>query len=161
MGAVEVILTPPECYHAGLVGYRRNLEAIIKGRKPRFPETVSGELYGYHILAAQAELATAKALGCYWSFHEGKFSAGDVGDYEVRYSQRADLKVRPRDEGVVISVTGYTPTFRLVGWINASDAKQKEWEKDFGKGNPAYFVPHENLHDIRILGEAKWLKKAT
>ena len=140
-----ITLSPQEMYHGGLVGYRRNLESICRGRKPRFKERQTGELFGYHILGSMAELAVAKCMNTYWSFHEGKFSAGDVGSYEVRYSMRKDLKVRPRDSGAVISVTGEAPNFNVAGWFPAEDAKRQEWSKDFGFGNPAYFVPHEFL----------------
>lgn len=150
---MKVRLTWAECYQAGLAGFRRNLEATCKGRKPRFKERRSGELYGFHILSAMAEMAVAKAFDKFWSFHEQKFSGGDVGSYEVRYSERQDLKVRPRDEGIVIAVTGREPEFEIVGWIDAADAKQEEWVKDFGYGNPAYFVPHTELHAIRELLE--------
>jgi len=155
-----VTLDMRECYQAGLVGMRRNMEAILYGRKPRFPEKLPGELYGFHILAAQSEMAVAKLLNKYWSFHENKFSGGDVGSYEVRYSQRHDLKVRPRDKGVVVSVTGCKPDknnhaliFTVAGWVDAEEAKQERWKKDFGKGEhtAAYFVPHGNLNEIGRL----------
>lgn len=141
-----------EMYHFGLVGYRRNLESICKNRKPRFPESVPGELFGFHIFSAMAEGAVAKALGMYYGLHAQKFSGGDVGFFEVRWSMRSDLKVRPRDNGVVICVTGLPPELEIVGWIGANEAKRDEWKKDFGKeGKPAYFVPHKQLLPLEDL----------
>jgi hypothetical protein len=148
---MKIKLDPMEMYHGGLVGYRRNLESIIRKRKPRFPESVTGELFGYHILGAMAELVVAKALHVYWGFHVNKFSSCDVKDYEVRYSQRKDLKVRERDDGIIIAVTGYPPDFEIVGWINAGEAKRPDYSKQFRDGPPAYFVPHEQLRDINDL----------
>jgi hypothetical protein len=154
MDMSDVILNPKEMYHSGLVGYRRNLEAIVRHRKPRFPEKVSGELFGYHIIGAMAELAVAKCLNLYWGFHEEKFSPGDVNKYEVRYSQMKSLKIRERDTGVVVCVSGYPPNFNVIGWINADEGKNKKWEKTFRDGPPAYFVPHIHLNDMEELCRA-------
>ncbi len=148
----KVVLSEQECFQSGIVGYRRNLESIVNHRTPRFPERYPGELFVYHIFSAMAELAVAKALNAYWSFHENKFSSGDVGDYEVRYSTRNDLKVRERDTGIAISVTGYPPEFEIAGWIRAEDAKQEHWKRDFNNhGKPAYFVPHQSLRPFEEL----------
>lgn len=154
---MNVTLDNSEMYYAGLVGYQRNLESIISKRKPRFPEKVPGELFGVHILGAMAECAVAKALGMYWGHHRNKFESGDVGTFEVRYSKRTDLKIRERDNGVVISVTGEPPTFTIVGWIDARDAKQHFTASAPRQGPPAYFIPHQNLYDVhtlrKIMGE--------
>lgn len=148
---MKVTLTPHEAYVAGLVGYRRNLEAIFKNRTPRFPEKVPGELFGFHILAAQAEIAVAKALGVYWSPHINHFEGGDVGRIEVRYSQRPDVKVRERDDGVVVGVSGYCPEFLIVGFVAASYARSHYQPTAPREGPPAYFVPIADLTPIEVL----------
>ena len=144
-------LTPHEAYISGLVGYRRNLEAIYSNRKPRFPEKVAGELFGFHILAAQAELAVAKVLGVYWSPHINHFEGGDVGRIEVRYSQRTDVKVRPRDSGIIVSVSGQVPDFKINGFVNAEYARKHYQAKSPRNGPPAHFVPWSDLTPIEIL----------
>jgi len=156
---ISVTLTAHEMYLSGLVGYRRNLESIVHGRTPRFPEKTTGELFGFHIIAAMAECAVAKGLGIYWGHHINKFESADVGRYEVRYSKRKDLKIRERDKGIVVSVTGYPPTFKIVGWIDATDAKKDHEPSCPRQGPPAYFIPHDELYDMarlrQITGECK------
>lgn len=146
-----VCLSGNEMYLSGLVGYRRNLESIIRKRNPRFAEKVTGELFGYHIIAAMAECAVAKHLGVYWGHHMNRFESGDVGKLEVRYSQRKDLKVRERDDSIVICVSGYPPEFDIIGWIDAKDAKKLIQPTMPREGPPAYFVPHSQLYDIKLL----------
>lgn len=149
---MRITLTPHEAYVAGLVGYRRNLEAIFKQRKPRFPEKVPGELFGFHILAAQAELSVAKALGIFWSPHINHFEHGDVGLLEVRYSQRGDVKVRPRDTGIVVGVTGMCPHFEILGFVHAEYAQRNyQLTAPRSNGAPAYFVPVRDLTPIEML----------
>lgn len=148
----KIKLCAQELYIGGLVGYRRNLEAIMSGRKPRFPEKYPGELFAYHIHAAMAELAVAKYLDMYWGFHVNKFDTEDVGSYEIRWSMRHDLKIRERDSGIVISVTGLPPEFEVVGWISGPEARDRfEASSPRSDGPPAYFIPHKNLYDPDLL----------
>ncbi len=142
---MRIQLTAHEMYYAGLVGYRRNLEAICRGRKPRFSEKVAGELFGFHILGAMAECAVAKGYGMYWSPHVNKFSGGDVGRIEVRYSKRRDVKIRERDTGIVVSVCGEPPTFEIAGWVTAEQARSNVKKTAPREGPAAYFVPHNDL----------------
>ena len=57
-----VELNANEVLVATYIGSRRNAEASFKKRKARFPEKVIGELWGFHIEAAHAELAVCKIL---------------------------------------------------------------------------------------------------
>ena len=79
------------------VGSRRNGEARFNNRKPRFPEKVPGELWGFHIESACAELAVCKYLGIYWGFGVNTFHVSDIvnTNLEIRWSMRQNLKVRP------------------------------------------------------------------
>lgn len=148
---MRVTLSAQEMYLSGLVGFRRNLEAICRGRKPRFPEKYPGELFAYHIHGAMAEFAVAKATNKCWSGHINKFSAGDVGDWEVRYSQRQDMKVRERDDGIVIAVTGLPPDFTVVGYEHSDNVKMNYQPESPREGPAAYFVPHGRLLPIDDL----------
>lgn len=156
---MQITLTAHEMYYSGLVGYRRNLEAICRGRQPRFPEKVVGELFGFHILGAMAECAVAKAYGMYWSPHVNKFSGGDVGRIEVRYSRRSDVKIRERDTGIVVGVSGEPPKFEIAGWIQAEEARRNVEATAPRDGPPAYFVAHDDLMPpqtlFNIVGWAK------
>jgi hypothetical protein len=124
---------------------RRNAEAICRNRKPRFKEKTVGELWGFHIESAHAELAVAKALGVWWGFGVNTFHTSDIAgtDCEIRWSPRNNVKIRPDDTGTVISVTGKCPTYEIKGWIAAEDGKKPEWY--CSQPPPCYFVPHTKL----------------
>ena len=53
-------LNANEVLVATYIGSRRNAEASFKKRKARFPEKKVGELWGFHIESAHAELAVCK-----------------------------------------------------------------------------------------------------
>jgi len=148
---VIVNLNANEVLVAGYIGMRRNAEATFRGRKNRFPERYAGELWGNHIESAHAELAVCKALGIYWGFGVNTFHAPDVQDtnLEIRWSKRNDVKVRPDDTGVIVSVTGSCPTYEIKGWIRAQDAMQDRWYH--ANHPPCYFVPHDALEDFGEL----------
>jgi len=144
-------LNANEVLVASYVGARRNAEASFRNRKPRFPEKVVGELWGFHIESAHAELAVCKYLGIYWGFGVNTFHVEDIvnTNLEIRWSSRSDLKVRPDDTGVVISVTGKCPSYEIKGWIEAENALQDKWRYD--KEPICYFVPHKELKPIEEL----------
>jgi len=148
---MKIKLTANEVLVAGYIGMRRNAEASFNGRKSRFPERVSGELWGFHIESSHAELAVAKALGVYWGFGVNTFHVPDIinTNLEVRWSSRTDLKIRPDDSGDIVSVTGKCPEYEIKGWITAQEGKQKRFYHGFYP--PCYFVPHNYLHDFSKL----------
>ena len=151
MNSVEINLNANEVLVAGYIGMRRNAEASFRQRSPRFPEKKVGELWGFHIEAAHAECAVAKHLGIYWGFGVNTFHVEDIVNtgIEVRWSSRNDVKIRPDDEGLIISVTGKCPTYYIMGWINSNDAKKQEYY--YPNPPPCYFVPHNNLNPIETL----------
>ena len=146
-----VELNANEVLVATYIGSRRNAEACFKKRKARFPEKVIGELWGFHIEAAHAELAVCKYLGIYWGFGVNTFHVADVENtnLEVRWSSREDMKVRPDDNGIIVSVTGKCPVYEIKGWMRAADAKQDKWL--YNREPVCYFVPHTQLHPIEEL----------
>lgn len=148
---MEIKLNANEVLVAGYIGMRRNAEACFRNRSPRFPEKTTGELWGFHIEAAHAECAVAKYLGLYWGFGVNTFHVEDIvnSTLEVRWSSRSDLKVREDDCGIIVSVTGKCPTYNLVGWIYADEAKQDRYY--YPNPPPCYFVPHKNLNNIETL----------
>ena len=148
---MKVELNANEVLVATYIGSRRNAEASFRNRKPRFPEKVTGELWGFHIESAHAELAVCKYLGIYWGFGVNTFHVEDVvnTNLEVRWSSREDVKVRPDDKGVIVCVTGKCPVYEIKGWIKAEDAKQDKWK--YNKEPICYFVPHTELRPIEEL----------
>lgn len=154
-----VELNANEVLVASYVGARRNAEASFRNRKPRFPEKVVGELWGFHIESAHAELAVCKYLGIYWGFGVNTFHVEDIvnTNLEIRWSSRSDLKVRPDDKGVVVSVTGKCPNYEIKGWIEAKNALQDKWK--YNKEPICYFVPHDQLKPIEELKKIIFEKK--
>ncbi len=148
---MEIKLNANEVLVAGYIGMRRNAEASFRNRSPRFPEKTVGELWGFHIEAAHAELAVAKYLGIYWGFGVNTFHTEDIvnSKIEVRWSSRNNVKVREDDFGIIVSVSGKCPTYNLMGWINADDAKKEQYY--YKNPPPCYFVPHEDLNKIQTL----------
>lgn len=148
---MKVELNANEVLVATYIGSRRNAEASFRNRKPRFPEKVAGELWGFHIESAHAELAVCKYLGIYWGFGVNTFHVEDVvnTNLEIRWSSREDVKVRPDDKGVIVCVTGKCPVYEIKGWIKAEDAKQDKWK--YNKEPICYFVPHTELRPIEEL----------
>lgn len=146
-----VELNANEVLVATYIGSRRNAEACFKKRKARFPEKVIGELWGFHIEAAHAELAVCKYLGIYWGFGVNTFHVADVENtnLEIRWSSREDMKVRPDDNGIIVSVTGKCPVYEIKGWMRAADAKQDKWL--YNREPVCYFVPHTQLQPIEEL----------
>lgn len=136
---------------ATYIGSMRNAESKIKGRRPRFKERHTGELWGYHIESAHAELVVAKYLGVYWGFKVNTFHVPDIENtnYEVRFSNRSDVKIRPDDSGIIISVSGECPEYRINGWVKADEGKQEIYKCH--KEPICYFYPHSKLNDIRQL----------
>ena len=148
---MTIKLNANEVLVATYIGSRRNAEACFKERKARFPEKVVGELWGFHIEAAHSELAVCKYLGIYWGFGVNTFHVPDVENtnLEVRWSSREDMKVRPDDSGIVVSVTGKCPEYEIKGWLYTDDAKQEKWK--YNREPVCYFVPHNQLRPIEDL----------
>ena len=160
---MKITLTANEILVAGFVGYRRNAEACFRGRKSRFPERVAGELWGFHVEAAHAELVVSKALGIYWGFGVNTFHSPDIADtnLEVRWSSRNDLKIRPDDSGIVVSVRGSCPNYEIMGWIYASEGQEKKYLHNVEP--VCYFVPHAYLkpfHELQHIIDVKRIERA-
>jgi len=171
--AVMVTLTFGEFWASAQVGFLRDAEAVLMQRVERFAEKKTGELWGAHIQSAIAELAVAKHLRRHWGFGVNEFHVPDITGLpvEVRWTDRADIKVRPDDKPHMFVVgVGPVPAehkppkptslqlgqYRVAinGWIRAGDGKRPEWEcKD---EPPCYFAPHSSV----LVCKATDLKKA-
>ena len=115
---MQIELNKFEVIVAGHIGMLRNAEASINKRAVRFPEKKVGELWGNHIESAMSEMAVSKYLGIYWGFGVNTFHVSDIinTELEIRWSSREDVKIRPDDTGIIVSVTGKCPTYELKGW---------------------------------------------
>tara|TARA_E500000318_G_scaffold3404_1_gene3839 strand:+ start:4581 stop:5060 length:480 start_codon:yes stop_codon:yes gene_type:complete len=144
---IIVELTPFEMCQAGQAGVMRQVENLKLNRKPYYGAGSSND-WQLHIEGCLGEMALAKHLKLYWS-GKGKFRDLDVGDFDVRTSQRdwGDLILHDKDddEKIFWSVAGKNGKYRINGWIKAKDGKKKEFWKDPAGGRPAYFVPRTAL----------------
>lgn len=163
LGALELIL-------GAIVGMHRAVEVLLAGRANRARGLDDdAQIWTRHIEGAIAELAVAQTLDRFWggagSIDRGRVTApkpagGDVGRLQVRlriasaYDQNKRLIVQQRDsdDEDFVLVVGRAPTYRVVGWINAGEAKQHgEWIQNPGNFGEAWFVPQSSLHQLRDL----------
>jgi hypothetical protein len=100
------------------------------------------------------EMVVAKALNIDYNGDIGKPGKFDVGGkYEVRGTKYPNgcLLLHPEDkEAIYVLVTGCGNEFNIVGWINGSEGKNKQyWRTDVRY--PCYFVPQNKLKNISLL----------
>jgi len=148
---VKITLTKFEAWAAITIGAMRNHEAILSNRTARFSERTPGELWGFHIEAAMAEMAVAKYLGIHWGYGVNTFAVSDIEHtiIDVRWSTRSDMKVKKKDTGIIVSVTGICPTYEIKGWMYAKDAQVAEYYH--AQPPECYFVPHDKINPIETL----------
>lgn len=144
-----VVLNQNEIYIASIIGVRRNITSINS------PECnkVKNKDFGWHIdiEAACAELAVAKYLNLYWDFSVNTFKKPDVGNYQVRHTQKKDgrliIREKDGDDERYYLVTGTSPAYSIVGWIVGREAKADKY-KFAGYNNmpDCWMVPQEGLN---------------
>lgn len=146
-----------EHLHACTVGCWREVYNVQKGRG-RDAHGFKGDGWGINVEGGVAEYAVAKGLNLFWSGVVGTplQLRGDVGQLQVRSTAlktgRLILHPKDHDEDTFVFVIGQDCEFRIQGWILAEDAKQSRWWSDpSGKDRPAFFVPRDELRDIREL----------
>lgn len=104
-----------------------------------------------HIDAAGAEYTVAVFTGHLWCIHLFGFNRPDVEpNIQVRRAGPTNpwLVVRPNalDHEKYVLVRGTMPTYWIVGWIFAGDAKKNEWWRDpHNEGKFCWCVPEEAL----------------
>lgn len=141
-------------------GIMRQMNALRKN----LPDAAGADPYAdrwrCHIEGALGEMAFAKAGGIYFGYKQGVFhTEADIGKLiEVRTAQMQDrLIVRPKDktERLFVLLTGWSPCFRVWGWMLGSEAKQdKYWQDPNGRGF-AWFVPKSDLHPLNSAEEIR------
>lgn len=141
------------------VGKRRQEESLKEG-KPDAHGFLGNGLQ-IHVEGACGEMAFAKWSGRYWSCSVNTYKdGGDVGKIQVRTRSKSwyELIVRKnaRDDDLFVLVTrqpdrDQQPTFDIVGWYFARDAKQERWLQTHGDRPAAYFVPQIVLKDPDCL----------
>jgi hypothetical protein len=151
---IEVTLTLSEIRMGALIGMERQVSAIKRGLKNKHGYN-GDDSWGIHITGALAEIAVAKSLNMFFRGDVDTFKNPDVGEYQVRYTKTdpPTLIIRDGDkiEEKFICVTGEAPTFYVHGWMQAADARQKQWKRAPNGRPPAYFVPVDKLNDMKYL----------
>lgn len=158
---IEVVFEEHELRFGVMVGCERQIDNLLHDRKQRHrcPEDRCFEV---HIQSSLAEQAVAKVGGRYWSGSVGNRAASDVGDWEVKYTEKPDggllLNTDCVDEKKYVLVTGRAPRFVLRGWLFGWQAKdQKYWREDIR--SPAYIVPQSDLNPMPEWMVEQWAKR--
>ncbi len=144
-----------EVRYAAQIGLERRVRAMERGHQDCNLRTDSNR-WTDHLEGACAEMAVAKYLNRFWSGSIDTYRVGgDVGRYQVRSSAHIPelcIRERDRDEELFIKVFGAVPTFTLLGWMRAGDAKQPGWLHDRGNGGPpAFWVPPTELQPMNLF----------
>lgn len=151
-------MTQAEWLYAATRGIERQIDDLLRGRKPRHMavEKQATEGWWWNINGACGEQVVAKWLGVSWDGAFGNFRAADVGGIvEVRTTTRHDypLALHPSDpdDAPFILVTGLGPRWRIQGFLRGSKGKRPEWYHDrpppagVPTGRPAFWVPQVEL----------------
>lgn len=150
---MQVKLTKPELFLAGIVGLWRKIQNIGTRRKSLRADDALD--YDVDVRGAQGEIAFCKALGVYPT---GLFAfrAADVeidGEhFEVRTTPypngRLPIYERDRDDAIYVLVTGKDGDFRVRGWILGEFGKDPQfWDEKIPR--PAFLVPQDRLAPFR------------
>jgi hypothetical protein len=153
--SIAVTLTHHELYMAACVGIGRQLAAIRRAL-PDVHGYDGKDGWNVHIEGAAGELAMARVCNQHWGGSVNTFHLKpDVGQVEVRTRSQHDYELIVRkddaDDRNFVLVTGRAPTFKVHGYILASDAKRKHWLATHGNRPAAYFVPTPMLKCIADL----------
>lgn len=143
-----VTLTRGELLEASRVGAERQVEAIVNGRKPRYPFRNAGEGFACHIVGAIGEVAVAKATNRFWSpLHDDPRRTEDLKRIEVRSSVRTDSPLRAYAKDTApyyaLAIVETLPEVVLVGWTTRRSALVEDYAAPDNPG--AFLVPQGDL----------------
>lgn len=160
MTAVTVTLSRDEMIFAAQGAVIRNIDALLKGRKPIFGNP-QRELWVNNMVGALAECAAAKHFERYWTpCYERPTGVADLGRRsQVRASTNmsSPLRVYERDneDHAFLLVLVQAPQFTLAGWMWGRDAKQPEWEVDRRDATDrTWCVPQDRLRPAAPVARA-------
>jgi hypothetical protein len=160
----EVKLSAREMMQAAFVGTMRRIEENSKGSAPTYSlgdmrkYSIHHVEWGVDIEGALGEMAAAKFLRRYWIGSRNRPGKGeDVDGYHVRTTDKpgGHLTIRPEDDDDAnfVLVIGARGKYRVVGWHNAGEAKQRdEWITDYGQPERpgVWAVPQEDLRPFVV-----------
>ena len=149
--AIDINLTAYEILMAAQAGIMRQVENIKKSAEPYYGASSIND-WQLHIEGCLGEFALAKFLNVWWG-GKGKKREADVDIYDVRttpgHEFRLILHPDDPDDRIFWLVTGRNGSYKIQGWIRASDGKQQKYWDDPTRKRPAFFVPSSALNDPR------------
>ena len=155
----QVQLTEAECRMAVAIGCERRIQSIRARRRDTAGPVQASAVWTIDIEGAAAELAFAKAVGCYWDGSVGTFHhRPDVGPVHVRFAARAGhqehhahLIIRQGDpDGIYALVTGLMPAYQVHGWAQWPGTPSFEATPD-PERDPCRFIRQADLRPISDL----------
>lgn len=161
---VRVKLTRRELRIAYLYGGERHTNALLANRKDTNNYGDRDLGWTDHIEGVAGEIVVAKVVRIKnWVPSVDTYRKGsDVGQFHVRCTQDTPwLIIRKQDKkkfekekinSIWIGVSGKAPDYIVHGWIRIADALKEIYKDDPGyRNNPAWFVPHVELHSLETL----------
>jgi len=144
--SVEIKLTMYEIMMAANIGVMRQVENIKNNSQQRYGADSETD-WQKHIESAMTECVMAKYKNVFWCKRGRK--EPDVGDFEVRASQRPDARLIVHkddfDDRQYWLVTGKNGVYQVHGYMLGSQAKCLKYWVDPGTKRPAFFVPQADL----------------
>ena len=145
---IAVKLESYEMNVAVAVGTARNASAILKASKNVY-DGDPVRYWGQHIDGAGAEMAFAKFIGLYWdgSVDTYRKSCGDLPHtgIDVKHSKDGFWKVKDRDKGELVLVSGTMPDFVIDSYCNSDEVKSASPQISVGLWNVAESVKRRNF----------------
>lgn len=154
---IQIELVRHEINYAKMIGNIRYKEAIKAGKVNQLKRNLSPEKeLEIHYIGAAGEMAFAKAMNYYFNATINTYKTGyDVHKMQVRTRTKDDhdliVRDNDNDEDVFVLVLKNIRSFKIIGWIKASDAKQRKYINNHGNTKPAYFIPQSDLQPIETL----------
>jgi hypothetical protein len=152
---VEIELTPSEMMMAAQAGIMRQVENIKTGTKSAYGASHNND-WQLNIEGSLGEFALAKFLNVWWG-GKGKKRDPDVDICDVRttasHNNRLILHPGDPDDRVFWLLTGVNGSYKIQGWILASEGKQEKYWTDPANGRPAFFIP---ISALNHPGDTKW-----
>jgi hypothetical protein len=154
LDAIQSTQTWEKLRIAAFIGMMRRTHAL----QNRAEGKIAGPDHGSWIKdieGACAESVVAEWANVNWHSAYGGADIGDVGPYEVRWTDdhnnRLILHDNDKRHKPYILVTGLAPTYFMQGWLFAYEGIQPEnWSDPVG-GRAAYFVSQRKLHSMATL----------
>jgi hypothetical protein len=153
--SITIELSTAELMIAASVGAMRRVSSLK--RRMDTDRHAPHSSWATDIDGAAAEQAVSKHLGRYWGGHIYNFNGDDVsGGIQVRSTSYHDgcliIRESDADNSIFVLVVASAPSYTIIGWIKASDAKKaKYFRQGNGAGSDAWWVKQSDLIDMLTI----------